>query len=80
MSGETTSRLMLEIVSENVGLSAKAGFATAIMWPPDDEITWTPKGLASSDFWMSSQFLSKNSEVVSIESRSVLPIWNLFSY
>lgn len=39
MSGDTTSRLMFVIVSENVGLKAKAGFATAMMWPPDDEMT-----------------------------------------
>lgn len=39
MSGETTSRLMLEMVSENVGLKASAGFATAMMCPPEDEIT-----------------------------------------
>lgn len=73
MSGETTSRLMLEIVSENVGLKARAGLATAMMWPPDDEITWTPSGLVSNDFWMSSPPLSKYSVVVSMESRSVLP-------
>lgn len=61
---------MLTSVSEKFGFNAKAGFATAIIWPPDDEITWTPKGLSSNGFWLSSALLSKNSEVVSIESRS----------
>lgn len=39
ISGETTSRLIVVIVSEKVGLRARAGFATAIIWPPEDDIT-----------------------------------------
>lgn len=64
---------MFDMVSVNVGLKAKAGLATAIMWPPDDDMTWTPKGLVSNDLWISSAPFSKNSDVVSIESRSLIP-------
>lgn len=41
---------MLASVSENVGLKTKAGFATAIICPPDDEMTCTPSGLSSNLF------------------------------
>lgn len=39
--GESTSRFILK-ASFNVGLNAKAGLATAIIWPPAADITWTP--------------------------------------
>lgn len=37
-SGETASRFIL-IALEKVGLKAKAGFVTAMIFPPDEEIT-----------------------------------------
>lgn len=39
ISGETASRFILLIALENVGLRASAGFVTAMIFPPDDEIT-----------------------------------------
>lgn len=62
--------LFTVMVSAKVADKANAGFATAIIWPPDDDITCTPNGLASKDFVRSSQRASNKSEVVSIKSRS----------